>query len=154
MIEINRTTWIEKALFALAALCAIAVLGAALKQKQAAGGEERVYVLEMHWIKPGSSLEDVNAYMREVGPILARHGAHTIEEFSVMQPDILGGLSFPSEADLHALLSDPDFQRLAQMREETFDMERGLLLRIERIDLSAAMVSAAGKSSFRESGAR
>ncbi len=134
MVEINRTTWIEKTILALAALFAVAVMATALKHKHAAGDGGRVMVLEMHWLKPGASLDDVNAYMREVGPILARHGARHIEEFGVMQPDLLGGLSFASEAHLQALLSDPDFQRLAELREDTFDMPRGLLFRIEPID--------------------
>ena len=101
-------------------------------------------VLEMHWFKPGASLDDVNTYMRELGPILARHGARHIEKFGVMQPDLLGGLSFASEADLQALLSDPDFRRLDEMREDTFDMSRGLLFRIKPIGAPAAAPSAGG----------
>ena len=67
---------------------------------------------------------------------------------------MLRSLSFPSEADLQALLSDPDFQRLAEMRGETFDMSRGLLLRIERIDLAGAALSARGQSNSGEGEAR
>ena len=89
--------------------------------------EERLYAVRILWVKDPERFAE---YQEQTKPIIARHGVHVerwlmtedIEGTGMEKPDEIVVTWFENAAAKEAFENDPEFQRVAQIRDQAVRM--------------------------------
>ena len=124
-----------------AAACVIA-LGAVLAPAAAMAGQAKYVVLDMLPIQEGRTLAEAKAYMRDVEPILARHGMKRSDKILSVQQVMRGDFkavmvnlweSDNPQASFQGVFNDPEYtENFPTRRDALFDMPNAVVVVTKR----------------------